>query len=358
MILGLILLGLTPTLTHGWSFKSAVSSLMSAIKDNPTLSALCGFAFYAWFRSSVEERPTLDKLKVMTHEQGTDSDGIYVKTSKGIRGYGPIIIFCHGCVASKQGFGMSTVKACIKRKLIPRYDETEGRCVSFEFDDSRATLNLGQDYDQQCIDVVYEAVRKKNEYRKIVLMGVSRGSLAILNYLGNQKLNDPKFDQLRAVVLLEPPTQPAIKEITGSCAKDLIARFIFPNYHANYRKGIFHAQSFARQKVPIFISYIEGDGHARKMPELIAKLQSLGCCNIYEYVIKSKLSHGSAMNDPELSKVLNAFYFRNYLTFDADILINDVKGLFYENGERKEDIDQVYKFLGERGIYHVLPAKK
>lgn len=363
MILGLILLGLTPNITHGWSFKSAVSGLFNLVKENPLfgLALACKTALlWNMFREPIKETPTLDKLKIKTHESGHDQKGYYVKTTKGIRGCGgTVILFCHGCIPHSHGFGESTVKGLIERAIIPLDRGESVRCISFEFDDSRSTLNLGQDYDQRCLDVVYKAVKDAGNH-KIILMGLSRGSLAIENYLGNQEVNDNKFSGLEGVVLLEPPTQPTIKEITGSAIKDWAARLIYPNYNANYQKGIMLATSFAKPEVPIFIGYIEGDGHARNMKEFIKNLRILGCSNIYEYVSKEKLTHGSMMNDPRLRLILNAFYFMNFLPFDNDIMDKDVGAFSYnpDTGARKDEVNRVWSFLTTYGRHYTFSGQE
>lgn len=319
-ILGFIILSLaTPGVTHSWSLKSCVASVVNKIRNNPAASicavALTVFTYrlYSWFRTPVKGQPTLEMLKVKTHAQSLDGSEVVITScdgiNDGIHKARNIVIFCHGYASGIDRVGASSAKAFMRAGYI-----NSAACITFEFNDDRRAFNLGQEYDQHCLDIVYNAVRAKAPNSKIILMGMSRGSLVILNYLGNQRPNQEKFGKLGAVVLFEPVNQ-TIKEIKNSVF-DLGARLIFPNYKPKQHQGITHATSFAASQVPIFVTYIKTDAMVTDIQKTVGALKKLGCSNIYEYVIEQHLMHGKSWSNETLFQVINAFFYKNNLQYD------------------------------------------
>jgi len=96
--------------------------------------------------------------------------------------------------------GAATVYKLFERGIIKN-----APCVSFAGPTQyRRTVNFGQELDQECLNMVYEEVVKRNPQAKIVFLGVCIGATTILNYLAGPLGGIEKFSHLHAVVLESP----------------------------------------------------------------------------------------------------------------------------------------------------------
>ena len=96
--------------------------------------------------------------------------------------------------------------AATSYKLYERGIIKDAPCVSFAGPTQwRRTVNFGQELDQQCLDMVYKEVVRKNPLAKIVIIGVCIGATTVLNYLANPEIGGAeKFSHLDSVILQSP----------------------------------------------------------------------------------------------------------------------------------------------------------
>jgi hypothetical protein len=109
--------------------------------------------------------------------------------------------------------------------------------VTFDLPDERKTFNFCQKLDQECINVVYQEIRKKNPHAKIIMAGDCRGALNVLKFA---TLNPENVDVLvlfspfiSARELTHTASHTYLKQYLGKESCGLLHNFFqwwFPNY--------------------------------------------------------------------------------------------------------------------------------
>lgn len=233
-------------------------------------------------------------------------------------------LFAHGLGASqKQAISLSNTNIsnlgndfCIIGKPLVLFDFPDARTREDEY---RAKyVNLGQKRDLQRLHSVYHRALAELPDHNFVLMGLSRGAAAILNYVA---LYDPQ--KIRALVI-----ESSFDTIKG-IIKNLMRRFHvdwlpfsmqigmkiaqsqFPDLDV---KGIFPLDTIVKlpKDIPIILIHSKKDKviPIKSSRKIYLVLKSLGYENIYLLELSEGL-HGKLMQGPEAEiyqNVVHAFY--------------------------------------------------
>lgn len=141
-----------------------------------------------------------------------------------------------------------------------------GPCHTFDFGDGLRTINLGQEKDCHLFASAYTQLRTKHPTANIILVGLSRGAVTILNTLALHSEID--WSPVKAAILESP-----YADITAM-AEQIASSYMFfvPFKKALMRKIINSLPSYNRDGIqpidmiekiqhrfPIFIGYSEAD---------------------------------------------------------------------------------------------------
>lgn len=112
-----------------------------------------------------------------------------------ITDYSTIYLFSHG-LDPRKDTGIRQAKEYIQNGIIT------GMCYSFNYNDSIATVNLGQEDDYNRLVHVYTYICNLHPTADIILVGLSRGSVALLHFLASYDTD--KLSTVKAVILESP----------------------------------------------------------------------------------------------------------------------------------------------------------
>lgn len=160
-----------------------------------------------------------------------------------------------------------------------------GTCYTFDFGDSYNTLNLGQEPDCLLFINAYEQVRMKHPEASIILVGISRGAVTILNSLALHAHLD--WSPVKAAILESPYAH--VTALAEQIANSYM--FFIPFNNKIMRKLIHSLPSYKQDGIqpidmisniapsfPLCIAYSEADKTvpAAGTRMLIEKMQSAG----------------------------------------------------------------------------------
>lgn len=112
-----------------------------------------------------------------------------------ITDFSTIYLFSHG-LDPRKNTGIRQAKEYINNKVI------KGLCYTFNYDDSFSNVNFGQEDDYNKLALAYNYICHLYPKAQIVLIGLSRGSVAILHFLALQPAE--KLIPIKAIILESP----------------------------------------------------------------------------------------------------------------------------------------------------------
>lgn len=189
-----------------------------------------------------------------------------------------VYLFAHG-VALRSNTAIKQALPYIDNNIIA------GLCYTFDFGDSYKTLNLGQEPDCLLFINAYEQVRTKHPEAHIILVGISRGAVTILNSLALHAHLD--WSPVKAAILESPYAH--VTALAEQIANSYM--FFIPFNNKLMRKLINSLPSYKHDGIqpidiigkitpsfPLFIAYSEADKTvpAAGTRMLIEKMQSAG----------------------------------------------------------------------------------
>lgn len=195
--------------------------------------------------------------------------------------------------------------------------------ISFDLPDDRRSFNFGQTLDQACLKTVYDEVVVQNPTAKIILSGDCRGSLNVLKFATTNPQN------LDALVLLSPFV--SAKEVTNELAKNYLHKYFgtgsakllhnfflwwFPNYDPAQDNLIDHLANIKGKKIIIghrANDHLIADTTVRNLAAILKKEN-----DVYLAIINdTTATHSRLMGVPECQAILNAFYEKYGMPYDA-----------------------------------------
>jgi hypothetical protein len=209
-----------------------------------------------------------------------------------------------------QGGGLMGAHMVIKDNLI-----TDVPCYSFDYSDTRSSLNLGQSHDVARLKTVWEEVIDKNPQAKIIGIGDCRGSKTLLEFATEQPA------ALKALVLMAPFV--SLKELAYHIARNYL-KFPFADklLYAVMRLGLpnvdLNADNLADRlplidpSVPVFIAHRKNDAiiSYNDIKLLVNSLLTNGNPVYLLELADDAASHSRLSHIPEFQQALNAFYAR------------------------------------------------
>lgn len=189
-----------------------------------------------------------------------------------------VFLFAHG-IDHRSNTCTAQAKAYIESNIIT------SPCYTFDFGDGIRTLNFGQEQDCALFVSAYTQLRAKHPDARIILVGLSRGAVTILNTLALHPELD--WSPIQGAILESPYAQ--VGELAEQIAKSYM--FFVPFKQSLMRKIINSLPSYKPEGMqpidmiekikthfPFFIAYSEADKTvpAAGTQMVIAKLKSAG----------------------------------------------------------------------------------
>lgn len=326
------------------------------------VSSLHSYIFdYAWFFKTVPSEPSLDNVKLLTftpHDQESStheykahdlcyalennqfstghiqlSDTTKIEVTESIPSeQDEIVIY----VPSYNGFSNAgrhrySGAAAYETYCYYKNNLIHVPCVTFCAPTHyRKTFNMGQAQDQKYLDLVIQAVKKKNPKASITLMGVCHGATALLNYMSNPDYAESMKD-IKAVVMESPSLSlDALVEHTARKQVPWGLRWIVPRLFKFLLTGytwsaqtLLHTEKVSLpQNLAIFMGYLQHDDTVNPdhNKQMIKKLQSV-CQHVSFYASKdTKCTHGKLGMDSAYQAAVNLFFKKYGLKYNMSLL--------------------------------------
>lgn len=203
--------------------------------------------------------------------------------------------------------------------------------VTFDYPDDRALFNFGQKLDQQCLEFVYQQVRKQCPNAQIILFGSCRGAKCVLEFATKKPKN-------LSAIILESPFISA-KEMTLQIGKSYapiipgaaaLTYGIFKLYFPNFKdqKETLRRKIHRIPNVPIFIAHRTHDTLVsnRQVHDLIRLLRKAGISNIYFFTTEDDAeNHARMMHLEPAQQAVNAFLLTHDLPHEPELASQGIK---------------------------------
>lgn len=212
----------------------------------------------------------------------------------------------------------------LSNKTIP------SNCVTFEYRDTRGSLNVAQELDQQCLSMTINEANRQDH--GVVLFGICRGSTNILTFLTEQPKEYLQKNVKAAIVEAAPFTLKDICEQNARalpimkwlpqrvCSAALYAlfRFVLPNHH--YQESqILQKVNNIPEDLPLLIIHVKNDYcvNDQNIKELLQKLLETKHRNVHLLLFDNReLKHETICTAPVYPQATNAFLQKHGLPHD------------------------------------------
>ncbi len=170
-----------------------------------------------------------------------------------------VFLFAHG-IDPRSKTCKQQAQAYIDNNIIT------GPCYTFDFKDGLKTVNFGQQDDCNLLKDAYQKVIKKHKDTTIILVGISRGAVAILNTFATHPTID--WSPVKAVILESPYAN------VGDMAEQIASSYLFfipfkkklmrklinilPNYNPEGMQTLTLIEHI-KTTIPLFIGYSQAD---------------------------------------------------------------------------------------------------
>lgn len=203
-------------------------------------------------------------------------------------------------------------------------------CVTFEYRDTRGSLNVAQELDQQCLSMTIKEVNRQDH--GVVLFGICRGSTNILTFLTEQPKEYLKKNVKAAIMEAAPftlkdiceqnaRTLPVMKWLPQrACSAALYAlfRFVLPNHHYQESQILQKVHNIP-EDLPLLIIHVKNDYcvYDENIKALLQKLLETKHRNVHLLLFDNKeLKHETICTAPVYPQATNAFLQKHGLPHD------------------------------------------
>lgn len=201
-------------------------------------------------------------------------------------------------------------------------------CITFDYPEESAYLNLGQDIDQACLQLVYDEVRAQAPNAKIILIGDCRGAKVALSVAAK------KPENLAAMILLSPFA--SVKELFDQIGKSFVwfipkfgplfhylghkyLHYVHNNCHYDPRReNVYKEMLNIDATLPIFIAHRVGDKliSDQHITRLVNTLRSTGNNDVHYVEITDNYAiHSKVTPNRYLQQMVNRFLKRYQLPY-------------------------------------------
>lgn len=231
-------------------------------------------------------------------------------------------------VTGAPGRGAYAASRYIANGAIPQ----NATCVTFDYRDTRAGFNLGQETDQQALKLAVDEVAR--QAHPIILFGACRGALNILNFITTQPTAEIQKN-MRAVIVEAPPfslhdvcKQHARSYLPLSLAPEASGEFLYALYraalpaHKNIESTIVQNVANIPADLPILIVHLQKDTYVsdENIQLLLQELVATGHTKVHVLALNDPtLSHATMSTAPAYARAIHAFLQLYGLPHDAQL---------------------------------------